>query len=126
MVYRVNLCRSFIFVLCKKKYKSGLCLQQVENRFALNHSHKKRKDSLETWAVLLIFLLELEMAWGGRTEHTSKQQKMTTFARNCSVKMTLRLFWPLFVVMTIVLRLLRKFRRSLQIKKCITNVHCVI
>ena len=26
-----------------------------------NHSHKKQKDSLETWAVLL-FLLELEMS----------------------------------------------------------------
>ena len=28
----------------------------------MNHSHKKRKDSLKTWAVLLIFLLELEMS----------------------------------------------------------------
>ena len=28
----------------------------------LNHSHKKQKDSLETWAVLLLFLLELEMS----------------------------------------------------------------
>ena len=27
-----------------------------------NHSHKKQKDSLETWAVLLLFLLELEMS----------------------------------------------------------------
>ena len=27
-----------------------------------NHSHKKRKDSLETRAVLLIFSLELEMS----------------------------------------------------------------
>ena len=26
--------------------------------------------------------------WGGRTEHTSKLPKMTTFARSCSVKMT--------------------------------------
>ena len=26
------------------------------------HSHKKRKGSLETWAVLLIFLLELEIS----------------------------------------------------------------
>ena len=27
-----------------------------------NHSHKKQKDSLETWAVLFLFLLELEMS----------------------------------------------------------------
>ena len=26
------------------------------------HSHKKRKDSLETWAVLVIFLYELEIS----------------------------------------------------------------
>ena len=29
---------------------------------ASNHSHKKRKDSLETWFVLLIFSLELEIS----------------------------------------------------------------
>ena len=28
-----------------------------------NHSVKKRKDSLETWAVLLIFSIELEISW---------------------------------------------------------------
>ena len=27
------------------------------------HSHKKRKDNLEIWATLLIFLLELEISW---------------------------------------------------------------
>ena len=55
--------------------------------------------------------------WGDRTEYASKQWEMATFASNCSVKMTLRLFYPLSVVMTMVPRLLRKFRRSLQIKK---------
>ena len=29
---------------------------------SLGHSHKKRKDSLETRALLLIFLLEIEMS----------------------------------------------------------------
>ena len=39
---------------------SGYHSQSRGARFA--HSHKKRKDSLETLAVLLIFLLELEMS----------------------------------------------------------------
>ena len=58
-----------------------------------HHSHKKQKDSLETLVILLIFSLELEILniWSGRTENTSKQQKMVPFARNCSVKMTLSL-----------------------------------
>ena len=53
---------------------------------------------------------------------------MVTFGRNCSVKKTLRLFQPLFVVMIMVPKLLRQFRRSLQIKKSIANaiVVCVI
>ena len=39
-----------------------------------NHSHKKRKESLETWAVLLIFWLELEISWVARfAENRSKQ-----------------------------------------------------
>ena len=55
-----------------------------------HHSHKNGKDSLETRVVLSIFLLELEILniWGGRTQNTSKQQKMVAFARNCLVKMT--------------------------------------
>ena len=47
------------------------------------HTHKKLKDNLETWAVLVIFFLELEKSDGGRTEYTSKQRKMVTFVRNC-------------------------------------------
>ena len=33
-----------------------------ENTHYMHHSHKKRKDSLEKWVVLLIFSLELEMS----------------------------------------------------------------
>ena len=55
----------------------------------MKHSRKKQKESLETRAVLLIFLFELEISGGGCT---SKQRKMATFAKNCLVKMTLRLF----------------------------------
>ena len=65
---------------------------------------------METRTVLLIFLLELEIS-----------EKIVTFMRNCIVKMTLRLFEPLSVVMTMVPKLLRQFGRSLQIKKCIAN-----
>ena len=55
------------------------------------HIYKKRKYTLDTRAVLLIFAIELNIC-GGRTEHTSKKQKMVTFATNCLEKMTLRLF----------------------------------
>ena len=63
----------------------------VIEAFALEHSHKKRKDSLETRAVLLIFSVKLNV-WGGRTKHMSKQRKMATFATGCSVRITLKLF----------------------------------
>ena len=63
---------------------------------------------------------------GGRTEHTSKQRKMATFAGNCSVKMTFRLFNLFSVVMTMVSKLLRKFGISVQIKKSIANAPCVL
>ena len=45
---------SFVFPIfwTLSNVKSGTC----------NHNHKKRKDSLETRAVLLIFLLELEIS----------------------------------------------------------------
>ena len=35
---------------------------QIHKAVLRNHSHTKRKDSLETRTVLLIFLLELEMS----------------------------------------------------------------
>ena len=44
---------------------------------------------------------------------------MVAFVRNGLVKMILRLFQPLSVVMTMVPMLLRQFRRNLQIKKSI-------
>ena len=51
---------------------------------------------------------------------------MVTSVRNCLVKMVLRLFQALSVVMTIVPTLLRQFRRSLQIKKIIRDAHRVL
>ena len=67
-----------------------------------------------------IFRLNLKYL-GCRTEHISKQQNKVPFLRNYFVKMVLRLFQPLSVVMTMVARLLRQFRRSLQIKKSSAN-----
>ena len=54
------------------------------------------------------------------------EQKIATFARRCPVKMTLKLFGPLSVVMTMVPRLMRKFRRSLKTKQSIANALCVL
>ena len=56
------------------------------------HSHKKRKDSLETRSVLLIFSPELEIFGVAVQSIHQNSKKMATFARNCSVKMTFRLF----------------------------------
>ena len=52
---------------------------------------------------------------------TSKQGKILAFLRNWFVKMTLMLFYLLFVVMTMVSTLPRQFRLSLEIKKVIIN-----
>ena len=51
---------------------------------------------------------------------------MIAFVSNCSVKITLMLFYPLSVVMTMVATLLRQFTSLLQIRKIITNVLCVL
>ena len=87
------------------------------------HSDNKQKDSLETRVVLLIFSLELEILniWGSRKDNTSKPRKMVAFVRNCLVKMTLRLFQLISVVVTMLRTLLRQNRRSLQIKKITIN-----
>ena len=59
---------------------------------ALIHSHKKWKYSLETRVVLLTFSLELEISELAVQNIHQDGQKMVTFVRNCSVKVTLRLF----------------------------------
>ena len=51
---------------------------------------------------------------------------MIAFVSNCSVKITLMLFYPLSVVMTMVATLLRQFTSLLQIRKIITNALCVL
>ena len=75
----MHACVLFIYTI----FISIICVSKEELTLTeSNHSHKKRKDSLETRAILLIFSLELEIS-----EHPSKQQKMMTFVRNCAVKM---------------------------------------
>ena len=44
--------------------KPAIYIRYLYNNITmLQHTHKKRKDSLETRAVLLIFLLELKISW---------------------------------------------------------------
>ena len=56
--------RVFIFivlgVLFNKPTEQNWTVSRAEFVYHSKHTHKKRKDSLETWAVLLIFSLELE------------------------------------------------------------------
>ena len=95
-----------------------LLLRKSQKKVGSNHSHKKRQGILETRSYYWCFCLNLKcLGWPYRAY--IKTVKIASFARNCTVKMTLRLFYPLSVVMTMLPRLLRKFRRSLQIKKSI-------
>ena len=89
------------------------------------HSHKKWKDSLERWAVLLTFCLNLKyLGWPYRAYIKTSQNG--DFWEELLSENELRLFQPLSVVMTIVPRLLRQFRRLLQIKKGIANASRVL
>ena len=75
----------------------------------------------------MTFSLELEMS-GVATQHRvyMKTAKSGDFVRNGLVKITLMLFKPLSVVMTMMPTLLRQFRKSLQIKKCVRNASRVL
>ena len=55
-----------------------------------------------------------------------KTAKNGNFSEELLSENDFEMFSPLSVVMTMVSRLLRQFRRSLQIKKCITNAPCVL
>ena len=81
------------------------------------HSHKKRIDSLETQVISLILLLELEISGVVVQGVYRNSEKWQFSVRNFLMKMTLRLFYQLSVVMTMVSRLLRELRKSLQIKQ---------
>ena len=49
-----------------------------------SHSHEKRKDSLETWAVLLAFLVELEISAVAVSEAVQKIAAYQKEYRKCS------------------------------------------
>ena len=59
---------------------------------ACYHSHKKRKDSLETRVALLIFLLECEISGENAQGIHQNSKKWLLSVRVFLVKMTLRLF----------------------------------
>ena len=79
-----------------------------------HHSHKKQKNSLETQVVFVDIFAWTWNIWGDRTENTSKQRKMVVFVRNCLVKISLRLFYSISVVITLVPVFLWQFRRLAQ------------
>ena len=56
-----------------------------------NHSHKKRKHSLETRSVLLTLFLDIEIEVAAQGIHESIEKWLLS-VRNFVVKMTLRLF----------------------------------
>ena len=58
---------------------------------SFKHSHKKQKDSLETGAVRLICLLELEISRVA-VQSIHQNSEKWQLLRNYLVKMTLRLF----------------------------------
>ena len=72
------------------------------------HSHKKRKDSLKTRAVLLMFLVELEISGVAVQGIHQNINKFLFSVRIFLVKITLRMFWPFSVFMTMVQPLLRE------------------
>ena len=68
----------------------------------LNHSHKKQKDSLETRAVLLAFLLETENMVAALGMHQNTEKRLLSL-KNFLMRMTLRLILRLSVVRNMVM-----------------------
>ena len=88
--------------------------------FQFKHSHTRRKDRMERRTVLLLFSLELEIS-GVAIQRIHQKAKNGGFLSNYSVKIFLKLFQPLYIVMTMTPTLLRHIRRSLQIMKILRN-----
>ena len=85
-----------------------------------NHSHKKRKDSLETRAALLVFSLELEIS-GVTVQRIHQNSKKWWLCEELLSENDFEAVLPTFCSYDLAPTLLRQFRRSLQIKKIITN-----
>ena len=86
------------------------------------YSHKKQKDSLETRAVLLIFSFELEI-FGVVVQ---RNRKNGDFSEELLSENNFEAVLTISVVMAMVPTLSREFRRSLQIKRIITNAPRVL
>ena len=86
------------------------------------YSHKKQKDSLETRAVLLIFSFELEI-FGVAVQRNPKNGD---FSEELLSENNFEAVLTISVVMAMVPTLSREFRRSLQIKRIITNAPRVL
>ena len=81
----------------KEKFYSSLTVEEYEHVLKVwnilkQQSHKKRKDSLEARAVLLMFLLELEIFKVAVQGIHQNSHKWLFSVRNFLVKVTLRLF----------------------------------
>ena len=93
---------------------------RLSHKFAiLQHSHKKRKYSLETRAVLLVYWLQLESSGAAVQEIHRNSEKAVLTVR-------IFFFFSFSVVIATVQRLLRQLYRLLQMKKIITNAPCVL
>ena len=100
-LFDVTILESFRSILCSK------------------HSHKKQKNSLKKWAVLLISSLEFEiLGWLYRayiktaTNGDFREELLSENDFEAALATVFRTMAP---------RFLRQFRRSRQIKKTITN-----
>ena len=85
----------------------------------MEHSHKKQKDSLETRAVLLIILLELEISGVAVQSIHRKTAENGNFCEELLSENDFEAVLATFCCYAMVPTLLRQFKRSLQIKKSI-------
>ena len=81
----------------------------------------QKKNNLETKLILLIFLLKIEISEKVVQAKHQNSKKWLFLVRIFLVEMALRLLQPFSVVMTLMQTLLWQLRRSLQMKKTITN-----
>ena len=80
-------------------------------------SHKKQKESLETWVILFVFLTELKISGVPYRQCINLAKNVNIFF----VEMTLRLQFS--VVMIIVQTLVKLLEKLLQVKKIVAAYH---
>ena len=91
-----------------------------------DHSHKKRKDSLETWDVLLIFRLNLKYLGRLYRAYIKTAQNCDFWEELLSENDFEAVLATFFCYDHGPIALLRQFRRSSQIKKSIANAPRVL